>query len=182
MGRSEKPALLRNRHFGFEIQRHQRTRMHAAPGRVVMGRWLIVRLAAAGFVLGGFAGFCALDADAAGAVTGNVVTSASTHQPCLALEAPPTATTSSAGSEASSNTTSVAIVVPAMVGVQLDSSGQPNQARTNTGTAPTCAAYYWVYTNSTNTASHRADLAQVNEVMASNLSGSWKSGAWHGVA
>jgi len=179
MGRGEEPALLRIRRACFGDERRQRTWFHAASGRVVMGRGLIVRLATTGLVLGGFASLCALHADAAGAVG---ETSATTNQPCVALEAPPSAPTAPDGSPGPANTTSVAVVVPAMVGVQLDSSGQAHQARTNTGTAPTCADYYWVYTNPTNTAGHRANLAQVNEVMASNLSGSWKSGAWHSVA
>jgi len=52
-----------------------------------MGRELIVRLATTGLVLGGFASLCALHADAAGAVTRSGETSATTHQPCVALEA-----------------------------------------------------------------------------------------------
>lgn len=142
-----------------------------------MGRGLVVRLAAAGLVIGGFAGLCLVTADVAGAATAT-----GTHQPCSVLEASSASSASSAGSAVPSNTTSVTITVPAMVGVALDSSGQPNQARTNTGSAPTCAAYYWVYANSSQTTGHRADLAQVNQIMTSNLSGSWKSGVWHSVA
>jgi hypothetical protein len=151
------------------------------------------RLAATGLLLAGLGGVTSILAGVAGALTAppvpTAVSLASATPPpsCAGLKPPPSSngsTPSSGTSSGASGTVTVTVAVQPVVGVELDSEGHPYAVRTNTGAAPSCADYFWIFTGPADAVGHPGNLAQVNDVMASppNQVGPWKTGIWRGVS
>lgn len=84
--------------------------------------------------------------------------------------------TSTPSSKGDSNSTKVAVVVPPVVEMVLSRSGAVVMAATNTGKAPSCSDDFMVFADPRRAHGVRADLQQVNALMATNLSGTWRPG------
>jgi hypothetical protein len=145
--------------------------------------WLTRYLASTGLILAGLLGATSVMTGVAGALTAShaavSLVSTTVAPGCAALQPPPSLPTPSAPSSGTSIT--VAVTVEPVVGVELDPSGHPYAVRTNTGAAPSCADYFWIFTSPTDAVGHLGDLAQVNEVMALNSptqAGPWMPGVW----
>jgi hypothetical protein len=158
-----------------------------ARGRFPSGRVGHASFSSAGLILVGLLGATSIMTGVAGALTASAppvrLISTTVAPSCVALRPPPSLPSTSTPSSGTSTT--VTVTVEPVVGVELDSSGHPYAVRTNTGAAPSCTDYFWIFTSSTDAVGHLGDLAQVNEVMALNsptLAGPWRPGVWRSLS